>query len=443
MQSSLHSSYITIQQRLFPMVEEELGPMTPRLKQFASLAELANPVYFAPLFFLRGGAGRPQKPREWLFRAFLFKIVFGIEKTKNLAEMLRRDASARRLCGWDLPRDVPSESTFSRAFAEFASQGLPAAVHEAIVKAYANESAVGHASMDSTAIHAREKSLREKPSEAGSRGRGRGRKRRAAKRFHGAAQNAALDAEIKSIRAAAGKAARKAAEAAEAAAASAAKAAAKAAGKAVRASKAAKAAAPSAPSAPENKDFSRLAIQPGRALEENLADLPSACDWGCKNNSKGRGEYWRGYKLHLAADDNGVILCAILTSASLNDSQAAIPLMQMSSRRARAYYDLADAAYDAQEIRDFSRSLGRVPIIDTRPRPNGAPHPEALDPAQKLRYNARTAAERANSDLKDNCLGRKTYYRGAQKLFCHLMFGILTITVKQIFNIFERSACAA
>lgn len=356
--------------------------MTPRLKRFASLAELANPGYFAPLSFLRGGAGRPPKPREWLFRAFLFKTVFGIEKTCNLVETLRRDAAARRLCGWDLPREVPSESTFSRAFAEFASRGMADTVHEAIVKLYADEFAVGHASMDSTAIHAREKTLREKPRGACPRRRGHGRNRGAAKRFRGAAQNAALDAEMKSIRAAAGKAARKVAESAEAAAAIATKAAAKAAGKTVRASKASKTAAPSAPAAPENKDASRLAVQPGRSLEENLADLPDACDRGRKNNSKGRGEYWRGCKLHMAVDDNGVALSAILTSASLNDSQAAIPLMQTTARRARAYCDLADAAYDAQEIRDFSRSLGHVPIIDTRPRPNGAPHPEPLDPAQ-------------------------------------------------------------
>ena len=30
-----------------------------------------------------------------------------------------------------------------------------------------------------------------------------------------------------------------------------------------------------------------------------LADLPTACDVGCKKNSKGYKEIWTGYKLHI------------------------------------------------------------------------------------------------------------------------------------------------
>lgn len=49
--------------------------------------------------------------------------------------------------------------------------------------------------------------------------------------------------------------------------------------------------------------------------------------------------------------------CAIGSSfdpASPHDSQVAIPLTQMTSERARILYDLADAAYDAPEIKDCS-----------------------------------------------------------------------------------------
>jgi len=45
---------------------------------------------------------------------------------------------------------------------------------------------------------------------------------------------------------------------------------------------------------------------------------------------------------------------AILTSASLHDSQAAIPLAQMTSERIVSLYDLMDAAYDAPQIKKFS-----------------------------------------------------------------------------------------
>ena len=36
--------------------------------------------------------------------------------------------------------------------------------------------------------------------------------------------------------------------------------------------------------------------------------------------------YWIGYKLHLDTIDGGIPVSALVTSASLNDSQVAIPL---------------------------------------------------------------------------------------------------------------------
>jgi hypothetical protein len=56
------------------------------------------------------------------------------------------------------------------------------------------------------------------------------------------------------------------------------------------------------------------------------------------------------------------------TSASLHDSQAAIPLACMTSQRGTNLYDLMDSAYDAQAIHEHSRSLGHIPIIDIHPR---------------------------------------------------------------------------
>jgi len=63
-------------------------------------------------------------------------------------------------------------------------------------------------------------------------------------------------------------------------------------------------------------------------LEELLADLPRECNAGSKKNSKGYVETWVGYKLHLDVADGQIPISCILTSASLHDSQAAIPLAQ-------------------------------------------------------------------------------------------------------------------
>ena len=63
----------------------------------------------------------------------------------------------RNLCGWVLVHEIPSESTFSRAFAEFAESNLPGRMHEALVKEFIGDSIVGHVSRDSTAVPVREK----------------------------------------------------------------------------------------------------------------------------------------------------------------------------------------------------------------------------------------------------------------------------------------------
>ncbi|MFI5344031.1 MAG: transposase, partial [Chlamydiales bacterium] len=133
-----------------------------------------------------------------------------------------------------------------------------------------------------------------------------------------------------------------------------------------------------------------------------------SCDIGTKKNSKGHVEHWIGYKLHLDIADGCVPISAILTSASLNDSQAAIPLAEMTVRRVINLYDLMDAAYDAPGIIAHSKSLGHVPLIDKNPRRDKALAEELkaeskrqkllnLELAEKSRYNERTTAERANA----------------------------------------------
>ena len=60
-----------------------------------------------------------------------------------------------------------------------------------------------------------------------------------------------------------------------------------------------------------------------------------------------------------------------------------------------------------------------------------------MDPATAVRYAERTAAERVNSDLKDNHGGRFVRVRGAAKVMTHLMFGVLVIAAKQLFALLE------
>ena len=98
------------------------------------------------------------------------------------------------------------------------------------------------------------------------------------------------------------------------------------------------------------KEPRRLECQADMNLKQMLADLPKACNVGAKRNSKGHTVSWIGYKLHIDTADGDIPVSCQLTSASVHDSQAALPLAQITAGRVTNLYDLMDSAYDAPEI---------------------------------------------------------------------------------------------
>ena len=191
--------------------------------------------------------------------------------------------------------------------------------------------------------------------------------------------------------------------------------------------------------------------QRGRDAETNFAELPTVCDWGRKLNSKGRVLQWRGYKLHLSVGDGDIPLTAFLSSASLHDSQVAIPMMQKTSRSFSYFYDLADCAYDANDILEESIALGHRPLVELNLRKDKVRRVEAgilpvkrdwvgshavnIIPAEDLRYRFRTGVERVFSHLHDAHGGKTVRVRGNEKVFLHLMFGVLVIAAEQILKL--------
>ena len=370
----LSNAWDHIQANLFPWLAEEIGPLTETHKQVITVLEMARVEALVQSW--PGLPGRPPKDRHALARAFVAKAVVGLPQTNMLIERLMVDKPLRRLCGWERPGEMPSESTFSRAFAEFAESELPSRVHEALIKRTQKERLVGHISRDATAIEAREKPVKVEAPEASKRRRGRPRK-----------------------------------------------------GEVV-----------------EKKEPRRLERQANMTLAEMLSDLPKHCAVGTKRNAKGHTTSWIGYKLHLDVADGDIPVSGLLTSASLHDSQAAIPLATMTAGRVINLYDLMDSAYDAPEISAKSRALGHVPIIDAHPRNVAGGKAEikaeararicaGYELAEDVRYNERTAAERVNARLKDEFGGRNVRVRGHAKVLCHLMFGIVALTVDQLMRL--------
>jgi len=350
-----------LQRQLFPALHSELGTLSALDQQFCEVISLTDLGRFTRRYEWCGN-GCPPCPRTWLAHAFIAKHVYQFPTTRALLDALKSRPLLRQLCGWDSPGELPSEPTFSRAFAEFADDQLPQQIHEHMVKTHAGPKLVGHVSRDATAIEAPERPAPKTTPTAPLAPRKRGRPKRGEVR----------------------------------------------------------------PPAPPK----RLELQPARTLAENLADLPTGCDVGCKRNSKGHQESWIGYKLHLDTVDGDFPVSAVLTSASMHDSQVAIPLAQLTAQRVTSLYDLMDSAYDAPQIHAFCAQLGHVPIIDPHPR-RGEKIP--LAPAQAQRFKERSAAERVNSLLKERYGGRWVRVRGAAKVMCHLMFGLVALTATALF----------
>ena len=228
---------------------------------------------------VRASTGRPAKDRNALATAFIAKAILHLPTTRDLISRLRVDESLRQFCGWPTVRALPHESKFSRAFAEFAASELPQQLHEAFIALTQKDRLIGHIARDSTAIPARERFSKEAQQNKAAAKEKAEKQRRNKARF----------AKTKAT-----------------------------------------------------ERGTRIQRQRHQKLPQMLSDLPRQCDIGAKTNSQGNEQYWCGYKLHLDVADGQVPVSAVLTSASVHDSQVAIPLMTLTSGRVTHLYELMD-----------------------------------------------------------------------------------------------------
>ena len=370
-----------LQHDLFPFLrEEDHLALSPALEKVIRVLEFTEIERFIPSS--RGCVGRPPKDRVALARAFVAKAVLDLPTTEALIDRLQADQALRRICGFERCHAIPDASRFSRVFAEFTALELPARVHEALIRAQLGDQLIGHIARDPTAIEAREKSAPQAAAAAAPAGL-----------FAAATVEAAAAAPVPAPPKKRGRP-RKGEE--------------------------------------RPKELTVIERQVDQSAAASLAQLPTACDVGSKKNSKGFKETWTGYKLHIDTADGDIPVTAILTSASVHDSQAAIPLMRLTGERVTYLYDLADAAYCSGVIRAVSRQEGHVPLIDHNARRG---EKIAFAPHEAERYQVRSQAERVNSLLKDNHGGRHVRVRGAPKVYTHLMFGILVIAAEQLLRL--------
>lgn len=380
-----------VQYELIPELREEMGALTPKLEKVIHTLEWVRIEEFVESSWT--GIGRPPHERAWLANAFIAKVVLNMATTVGLIERLSVDRALRRICGFPLNKPLPSEATFSRAFEAFAESKLADRVHEALIVEQLGDQLIGHISRDGTAIEARERPCKppaQQPAPA----------REAAPLLPEESKGKDADGASR-----------------------------------LETTPPVKTAQRGRPRKDEVRPPAKespIAVQRQQTLAQLLEAIPTACDRGTKCNAQGYKVSWNGYKLHIDTADCGVPVAAVLSSASMHDSLAAIPLSHLSAQRVTNLYDVMDAAYCSADLREHCRDLGHVPLIDHNPRRG---EKKEFEPHEAIRYNERTVAERTNARLKDEFGGRTIRVQGATKVQSHLMFGVLVLSADQLMRL--------
>jgi hypothetical protein len=115
---------------VFPFLEEEFGTLTEYHRNVAAtLAIVRVEECIKDEYWF----GRPASSRKVLGRAFVAKAVSNAPTTSDFRNRILADSVLRRICGWEERGQVPSVSTFSRVFREFAESKLAGHVHKTLI----------------------------------------------------------------------------------------------------------------------------------------------------------------------------------------------------------------------------------------------------------------------------------------------------------------------
>jgi hypothetical protein len=379
LRDTLSSYWQKFQGELFPFLEETVGLLTGSHQALVTVVDMTRLEAFVPHW--HGLPGRPMAERAALARAFVAKAVLNLPTTRMLIERVQADKTLRRLCGWSRPSEVPSESTFSRAFAEFAESELPSRVHEALIRQTHADRLVGHIARDATAIEGHEKPQRAETAEPPApkpapRKRGRPRKgeepapkppsrleRQAGMTLSEMLADLPRPCDVGVKRNA--------------------------------------------------KGYKETWIGYKLHIDTADGDIPVSCILTAASVHDSQ------VAIPLATMTAGrlVNLYDLMDSAyhaaeieTHSRGLGHVPLIDVNPRR------------DAALKEELALEAKRRALVGHRS-------------AEDIRYNERSSAERVNSNLKDNHGGRTVRVRGPAKVMCHLMFGIVVIAATQILRL--------
>lgn len=248
-----------------------------------------------------------------MVQALVVRIVDRIPEIQLLVERLNRDLKFKVDCGFLISDPVPSEASFSRMITKIQETNILEEVNSQIVIDAINEKFImdPNIAIDSGHFEARDKAPSKKEEKPNAEPKKRGRKSKA-ERDQWLKEKEAENASLPIF---------------------------------------------------EKKIEDQLDI----SYDELHDQMPLHPTWGVKKNSEGKNVFWYGYKGHLAVDTKTqFILHSMVSSGSLNDGKAAIPLLkgiENNYPELRMIFALMDAGYDYDAIYEQVHRMKGYSII--------------------------------------------------------------------------------
>ena len=148
-----------LENSLFPELKESL-----RVKEFSSKeSKLIRILDFSEIeqFVYDTHTTNIKLYRVQCARAFVAKSIYNFQTTSDLIDRLHCDRMLRVLCGWRNSNDIPSESTFSRAFGELSDLKVAQKAHDKFISEYLSDLIFHYNASDATKIPLREKAVKQ------------------------------------------------------------------------------------------------------------------------------------------------------------------------------------------------------------------------------------------------------------------------------------------
>lgn len=251
----------------------------------------------------RSNLGRPVELNyPAMVQALVVRIVERIPEIQLLVERLKKDILFKHDCGFLISDPVPSEASFSRMISKIQETAVLEEINSQIILDAINEKYISdvNIAIDSGHFEAKDQAPSKKDVES---------KPKAAPKKRGRKSKTEHEQWLKD-----------------------------------------KEAKEASLSIFEKKIKDQLTV----SYDELHDQMPLHPTWGLKKNSEGKNVFWYGYKGHFAVDTKTqFILHAMLSSGSLNDGKAAIPLLkgvEANFPNLKMNYSIMDAGYDYKAI---------------------------------------------------------------------------------------------